>query len=442
MDPSIWWTSAGIAALLGLSAFFSGSETALTAVNRAAMHQLAAKGSKGARIALKLTEDNERLIGAILLGNNLTNILAASLATAMFTAHFGESGVLWATLVMTFLVLVFAEVAPKTYAITYPEKAAVRVAPVVAVVVRVFAPVVAVVRLLVRLALALVGVKADPEAHVLAPLEQIRGTIALHHSEGGVDKDARDRLMAALDLKEREVAEVMRHRRDIAAISADAPSEEIVEFCLASPYTRIPLWRGEPENIIGVLHAKDLLRAENRQLRAENEAKAGTKAGTKTGVKNGSKLDVMSVAMQPWFVPDTRSLDDQLRAFLKRRQHFALVVDEYGTLQGLLTLEDILEEIVGEITDEHDIEVVGIVRETDGSIVVPGTMTIRDINRACEWELPDEEATTVAGLMIHEAQTIPVEGQVFVFHGLRFEVLERARNQITKLRLKQMKRKV
>ncbi|MGR3718052.1 MAG: HlyC/CorC family transporter [Thermohalobaculum sp.] len=434
MDPSIWWTSAGIAVLLALSAFFSGSETALTAVNRATMHQLSAKGSKGARIALKLTEDNERLIGAILLGNNLTNILAASLATALFTAAFGDAGVLWATLVMTFLVVVFAEVAPKTYAITYPERASVQSAPVVQVIVRVFAPVVAVVRLLVRLTLALIGVKTDPDAHMLAPLEQIRGTIAFHHHEGGVDKDARDRLLAALDLKEREVAEVMRHRRDIASISADAPSEEIVEFCLASPYTRTPLWRGEPENIIGILHAKDLLRAEHRQLRAES--------GAKSGAKSGRKLDVMSVAIQPWFVPDTRSLDDQLRAFLKRRQHFALVVDEYGTLQGLLTLEDILEEIVGDITDEHDIEVASIIRETDGSVVVPGTMTIRDLNRACEWELPDEEATTAAGLMIHEAQTIPTEGQVFVFHGVRFEVLERARNQITRLRLKQMKRSV
>jgi len=438
MDPSIWWTSAGIAVLLGLSAFFSGSETALTAVNRATMHQLSAKGSKGARIALKLTEDNERLIGAILLGNNLTNILAASLATSMFTGAFGDAGVLWATLVMTFLVVVFAEVAPKTYAITYPERASVQAAPVVAVVVRLFAPVVAVVRLLVRLTLALIGVKTDPDAHMLAPLEQIRGTIAFHHHEGGVDKDARDRLLAALDLKEREVAEVMRHRRDIASISADEPAEDIIEFCLASPYTRTPLWRGEPDNIIGILHAKDLLRAEHRQLRAESGAKSGAKSGT----KSGRKLDVMSVAIQPWFVPDTRSLDDQLRAFLKRRQHFALVVDEYGTLQGLLTLEDILEEIVGDITDEHDIEVAGIIRETDGSVVVPGTMTIRDLNRACEWELPDEEATTAAGLMIHEAQTIPTEGQVFVFHGVRFEVLERARNQITRLRLKQVKRSV
>ncbi|MFQ5566969.1 MAG: HlyC/CorC family transporter [Paracoccaceae bacterium] len=440
MDPSIWWTSAGIAALLGLSAFFSGSETALTAVDRATMHQLSAKGSKGARIALKLTEDNERLIGSILLGNNLVNILAASLATALFTSAFGDAGVAWATLVMTALVLIFAEVAPKTYAITFPEKAAVRVAPVVQVAVRIFAPVVAVVRLLVRAALALFGVKTDPDAHVLAPLEQIKGTIALHHSEGGVDRDARDRVLAALDLKEREVAEVMRHRRDIASISADAPAGDIIEFCLASPYTRTPLWRGEPENIIGILHAKDLLRAEHRQVRRENGGENGAGSGTKTGAKSGRKLDVMAVATKPWFVPDTRSLDDQLRAFLKRRQHFALVVDEYGTLQGLLTLEDILEEIVGEITDEHDVEVEDVVREADGSVIVPGAMTIRDLNRACEWELPDDEATTVAGLMIHEAQMIPIEGQVFVFHGVRFEVLERTLHQITRLKLKPVSR--
>jgi len=429
MDAYFWWTVAGIFALVCLSAFFSGSETALTAVDRAAMHQLTGRGSKGARAALKLTEDNERLIGSILLGNNLVNILAASLATSLFTAAFGDTGVAWATLVMTFVILIFAEVAPKTYAITFPEQAAVRVAPAVSLLVWLLAPVVSGVRLLVRAALALVGVTTDPDAQVLAPLDRLKGTIAYHHHEGGFDKAERDRLLAALDLKEREVNEVMRHRRDIASISADTPAEEIIEFCLASPYTRIPIWRGEPENIIGVLHAKDLLRAEHRQLR---------------GAKNGkaAKLDVMAVAMKPWFVPDTRSLDDQLRAFLKRRQHFALVVDEYGTLQGLLTLEDILEEIVGEITDEHDPEVTGIAREPDGSVVVPGAMTIRDLNRACEWELPDDEATTVAGLMIHEAQTIPTEGQVFAFHGVRFEVLERARNQITKLRLKQLQRAV
>ena len=429
MDPSIWWTSGILLCLLALSAFFSGSETALTAINRATMHQLAAKGSRGAKTALALTEDNERLIGSILLGNNLVNILAAALATSLFTALFGEAGVAWATLLMTFLVLVFAEVAPKTYAITYPERAAVRVAPVIQVLVRVFSPVVAGIRALVRIALALIGVKADPDAHILAPFDVIRGTIDLHHSEGRVAKDARDRLLATLDLHERDVASVMQHRRDLQSISADEPPEEIVNFCLASPHTRIPLWRGEPENIVGVLHAKDLLRAVARQITgAEN-------VGAALG-----KLDVMAVAMKPWFVPDTRPLDDQLRAFLKRKSHFALVVDEYGVLQGLVTLEDIIEEIVGEIADEHDIEVEGLIREPSGAIVVPGAMSIRNLNRACDWDLPDDEATTIAGLVIHEAQTIPTQGQVFAFHGLRFEVVERNRQQITKLRVKELTR--
>ncbi|MEM7237166.1 MAG: HlyC/CorC family transporter [Pseudomonadota bacterium] len=429
MDPSFWWTALVIFGLLGLSAFFSGSETALTAINRATMHQLAAKGQRGANTALLLTDDNERLIGSILLGNNLVNILAASLATSVFTQAFGEAGVAWSTLMMTVLVLVFAEVAPKTYAITNPEKAAVRVARPIRLLVRSLAPVVDAVRWFVRMAFKIIGVETDPSAHFLAPDEQIRGTIDLHHSEGGVDKVDRDRLLAALDLKDREVAEVMRHRRDIVSISIDLPADEIVSECLSSPHTRLPLWRGEQENIVGVLHAKDLLRAVDRQIRGAEQIQEAM-----------ARLDIAAVAMKPWFIPDTRPLDDQLRAFLKRRQHFALVVDEYGTLQGLITLEDILEEIVGDIADEHDLEAEGIVRESDGSMIVPGATTIRDLNRACDWSLPDEEANTVAGLMIHEAQTIPTEGQIFAFHGVRFEVLERSRHQITKLRLKELAR--
>ncbi|MEM7668165.1 MAG: HlyC/CorC family transporter [Pseudomonadota bacterium] len=429
MDPSFWWTALVIFGLLGLSAFFSGSETALTAINRATMHQLAAKGQRGANTALLLTDDNERLIGSILLGNNLVNILAASLATSVFTQAFGEAGVAWSTLMMTILVLVFAEVAPKTYAITNPEKAAVRVARPIRLLVRSLAPVVDAVRWFVRMAFKIIGVETDPSAHFLAPDEQIRGTIDLHHSEGGVDKVDRDRLLAALDLKDREVAEVMRHRRDIVSISIDLPADEIVSECLSSPHTRLPLWRGEQENIVGVLHAKDLLRAVDRQIRGAEQIQEAM-----------ARLDIAAVAMKPWFIPDTRPLDDQLRAFLKRRQHFALVVDEYGTLQGLITLEDILEEIVGDIADEHDLEAEGIVRESDGSMIVPGATTIRDLNRACDWSLPDDEANTVAGLMIHEAQTIPTEGQIFAFHGVRFEVLERSRHQITKLRLKELAR--
>jgi len=281
------------------------------------------------------------------------------------------------------------------------------------------------IRLIVRTAFGIIGIEADPNAHMLAPSEQIKGAIDLHHSEGGVDKIDRDRLLAALDLKEREVSEVMRHRRDIEAIFIDEPPEDILAFCLDSPYTRIPLWQEEPENIVGVLHAKDLLRAESRLVR-----------NAKDPVDAIKSLDVLSVAMKPWFVPETRPLDDLLRAFLRRKSHFALVVDEYGVLQGLVTLEDILEEIVGDITDEHDLDDEGLIRETDGSLIVPGAMTIRDLNRALDWQLPDDEATTIAGLMIHEAQTIPTEGQVFAFQGLRFEVLERTRHQVSKLRLK------
>jgi len=424
IDASIWWSFAAIAVLLLLSAFFSGSETALTASSRAKLHGLADKGDARAATALKLTEDGEKLIGSILLGNNLVNILAASMATSAFTALFGESGVALATIVMTFLVLVFAEVTPKTYAITAPEAAATRVAPVIVVVVKVFAPVVGAITVLVRLLLRLFGVQADPDASVLAH-EEIRGAIDLHHSEGAVEKDDRDRLLAALDLRHREVSEVMAHRQSMEAVDAGLPPREILAFCLASAYTRIPVWRDEPENIIGVIHAKDLLRAVH-ELSASQ------------GWEGIDSFDVMKVAMEPWFIPDTTTLDDQMRAFLKRRSHFALVVDEYGDLQGLLTLEDILEEIVGDIADEHDLEVEGLERLADGSVLLDGAMTIRDVNRACEWQLPDEEANTIAGLVIHEAQAIPSAGQIFSFHGFRFEVMERTRNQISRLKVKRL----
>lgn len=425
MDPAIWWTAAAIMGLVCLSAFFSGSETALTAVSRAALHSLAGKGNKGAVTALRLTEDNERLIGGILLGNNIVNILAAALATQLFTNLFGEAGVASATLVMTVLVLILGEVTPKTYAIANPEKVATRVAGPIAFVVRFAAPVVGVVRVLARAVLGLFGVRADPNARILGAHEEIRGAIDLHHSEGGVEKADRDRLLAALDLKSREVSEVMRHRRNIETFDADAPPEEIVAFFLASPHTRIPVWKENPENIVGVIHAKDLLREVDRLTRE-----------APPGAAPLQDLDVMKVAMEPWFIPDTTSLDDQMREFLRRRSHFALVVDEYGDLQGLITLEDIIEEIVGDIADEHDPEETALSTRADGSVEVEGDMTIRDLNRFRDWALPDDEATTVAGLVIHEAQTIPEVGQIFSFHGFRFEIVARERHRITRLRVK------
>ncbi|MCC5987970.1 MAG: HlyC/CorC family transporter [Pararhodobacter sp.] len=427
-DSAFWLTVAAILLLLVLSGFFSGSETALTASSRAKLRAQADKGSRGAERALGLTDDNERLIGAVLLGNNLVNILAASLATALFTRLFGDSGVALATLVMTLLVLIFAEVLPKTYAISNPENAAARVSTPIRVVVVLLSPVVQAVRVLVQAILNVFGVRSDPNAALLSYHEEIAGTLALGHSEGTVDKEDRDRLLGALDLGHRTVEEVMLHRSQIEMVNIDAPMEEIIAQCVNSTHTRLPAWQGEPENIIGVIHARDLMREVHRLV---------TDAEGDYGAVDA--LDLEAVAREPYFVPETTPLDEQMRQFLHQRRHFALVIDEYGALLGLITLEDILEEIVGEIEDEHDEDAPDpIVRLPDGSIEVDGAMTIRDLNRAMDWSLPDEEANTVAGLVIHEAQMIPESGQIFRFHRFRFEVAERAENRLTRLRIRPM----
>ncbi|MCG7519534.1 HlyC/CorC family transporter [Ruegeria sp. Ofav3-42] len=426
IDGAFWFTTGAILLLLVLSGFFSGSETALTASSRGKLRAQADKGSRGAQKALDITDDNERLIGSVLLGNNLVNILAASLATALFTRLFGESGVALATLVMTLLVLVFAEVLPKTYAITNAEKAAAAVAPIISVVVTVFSPMVAAVRLLVRGVLRVFGVQIDPDSNILAVREEIAGALQLGHSEGVVEKEDRDRILGALDLGDRAVEEIMLHRSDIEMIDADAPPESILQQCLKSRHTRLPVFRNEQENIVGVVHAKDLFRA--------MYAHAGS---SESDANRLQEFDILKVANDPYFVPETTTLDDQMREFLRMHSHFALVVDEYGSLRGLITLEDILEEIVGEIADEFDIEEdVPVTRTDDGQFLVEGSMTIRDANRAMDWSLPDEEANTVAGLVIHEAQMIPIVGQVFSFHGFRFEVTERQGNRITELKIR------
>lgn len=427
-DTAFWLTCAAIMALLILSGFFSGSETALTASSRAKLRSKADRGSTGAETALKLTEDGERLIGSVLLGNNLVNILAASLATALFTRLFGDSGVALATLVMTLLVLIFAEVLPKTYAITNPETAASFVARPIRLVVMIFAPVVAAVRLLVRGILRVFGVRIDPDGAVLSYHEEIAGTLALGHSEGTVDKEDRDRLLGALDLAHRTVEEVMLHRSQLETVNIDAPAAEIIAQSVNSPHSRLPAWRDEPENIVGVIHSRDLMREVHRLV---------TEAGGRFDAVD--QLDIEAVAREPYFVPETTPLDEQMQQFMQQRRHFALVVDEYGALLGLITLEDILEEIVGEIVDEHDVPNENPITHLEsGAIEIEGAMTIRDLNRAMDWNLPDDEANTVAGLVIHEAQMIPEAGQVFQFHGFRFTVAERAENRLTRLRIRAM----
>ncbi|MEM1140808.1 MAG: HlyC/CorC family transporter [Pseudomonadota bacterium] len=416
-DISYWPLVFVIFGLLALSAFFSGSETALTATSRARIHKLEQDGVARAVAVNRLIADRERLIGAILLGNNLVNILASALATSVLLSLVGEAGIAYATIGMTALVLIFAEVLPKTYAISNPDRMAMQVAPAIRVFVVLFAPIVAAVRLIVRRTLRLAGVDVDDADNVLSAHEEIRGAIDLHHQEGGVVTSDRYMLGGILDLKDLEVNEVMVHRRNIRMIDAAEPVSQIYLQMLDMPHTRIPLWKDEQENIVGILHAKDLLRA---VIEADGNLDA---------------IDIMDLARPPWFVPETTGLQEQLNAFLRKGSHFALVVDEYGALMGLVTLEDILEEIVGEIYDEHDQTLEGVRPQPQGTVNVDGWVTIRDLNRAMDWQFPDEEATTIAGLIIHEAKAIPEQGQVFSFYGFKFEILRRQRNQITAIRV-------
>jgi len=419
MTLEIILTSVAIIVLLAMSGFFSGSETAVTATSRGRMHALAQEGDKRAGAVNRLIENQERFLGAILLGNNLVNVLASALATSLFLKLFGQAGVAYATLVMTALVVIFAEVMPKTYAIGNADRYALTAAPVLAVLVRVAAPITAGVQVLVSRLLTFLT-RHQAEDH-FSPHQEIRGAIDLHHRAGRVVKHDRDMLGGVLDLPELTVSDIMVHRTKMETINADAAPEQLVEDVLHSPHTRLPIWQDELDNIVGIVHAKALLRAVQQ---AQGDM---------------SKIDILSVAAEPWFVPDTTSLKDQLNAFLRKKAHFALVVDEYGEVMGLVTLEDILEEIVGEISDELDVTVTGIRPQPDGSLIVDGTVPIRDLNRLRDWDLPDEEATTIAGLVIHEAETIPDKGQVFRFHGFRFEILKRQRNRITQLRISPVK---
>jgi Mg2+/Co2+ transporter CorB len=407
-----------IALLLVISAFFSGSETALTAVSRGRMHQLEKDGNRAARDVNRLVANREKLIGALLLGNTFINILASSLATQLLEAQLGPRAVAVTTAVMTVAILVFAEVLPKTLAIARTDRFALAVAAPLRRVVSVLAPIVAAVQWLVWRVLFLFGVETRADDTTEAVHEEIRGSIALHHKEGSVEREHRDMIGGILDLRELTVADVMMHRTHMTSVDADLPAQDIVAAVFDSQHTRVPLWRGEPENIVGVLHTKHLALA-----LIEHKG-------------NLADCDVAGLATAPWFVPDTTTLEEQLDAFREQRTHFALVVDEYGALQGLITLEDILGEIFGELPDEHQAEErPDVRRRPDGSYLIDGTVPIRDLNRELDWNLPDQGATTIAGLVIHEAQTIPEPGQRFAFFGYKFEVLRRQRNQITALRV-------
>jgi Mg2+/Co2+ transporter CorB len=422
MTPSDWISLIVVLICLLLSAFFAGSETALTASSRASMARLEKNGNHEAKIVNRLLASRERLIGALLLGNNAVNIAASSLATGILLVWFGPAGIVYATIVMTAVIVIFSEVLPKTAAFNAPDRIALAIAKPMSVVVKVLGPILMGIEALVRWMLKGVGMVVGEDQAVLSAHEELRGAVDLFHREGGVEKSDRDMFGGILDLRDLVVSDVMVHRTNMITLDADEKPQDLINAVIASPVTRLPLWRGNPQNIIGVLHVKDLLRA----LHAIDG--------------DVEKVDVPALLTPPWFVPDTRTVSEQLKAFRRRKTPFALVVDEYGEVEGLVTLEDILEEIVGDITDEHDVQMPGVRKQPDGSVNVDGAVPIRDLNRVMDWNLPDDEATTIAGLVIHEARSIPEVGQSFTFHGFRFRVLRRARNRITALRIQPLPR--
>ena len=413
MLSSLWLLALTIGLLIVASAFFSSAETALTAASDARMRQLANKGNKRAKIVEKLRADREGLIGSILIGNNAVNVLGSALATSFAIALFGEGGLVWATIGMTVLLVVFAEVMPKTYAFTYADSYALRIAPILQLVVRALSPLSVGIRLL-----ATQIIRPNPDANEDRE-EELRGLIELQGNDGNADDRERKAMLSSiLDLNEISVEAIMTHRGTVSMINADDQVEDILRYVLNSPHTRHPVFSGKSDNIVGVLHVKDLIRA--------------------VGETDASSLPtetIQNIASDAYFIPETTLLFDQLQAFRSRREHFAVVVDEYGDFRGIVTLEDILEEIVGDIDDEHDIDLAGLTPQADGSWLVDGNVTIRDLNRTLGWHLPDEDASTVAGLVLFESRTIPSPGQEFRFHDIRFRIVKRKGNRLTRLRL-------
>ena len=417
MDTETLMTIGGISVLLVLSGLFSGSETALTAASQPRMHLLEKQGDRRAKIVTGLFAEKEKMIGAILLGNNLVNILASALATSLLIGFFGEAGVVYATGAMTVLVLIFGEVLPKTYAFQNADRLALAVAPFFRVAVTVLSPVTHTINVIITTTMRMIGVKYGGVGELSEAQEALRGAIELHQGDAPEVRQERIMLRSILDLSDVDVGEVMHHRQDLGMVDADLPPSQIVEKIVDSPYTRIPLWRNDPDNIVGILHAKALLR----------------QVHTHRG--DLDRIDIDAVTTTPWFIPESTSLLDQLQAFRRRREHFALVVDEYGSLMGVVTLEDILEEIVGDITDEHDVVPVGVRPQSDGSYLIDGRVTIRDLNRRFDWNLPDDDAATIAGLVIQIGQVIPDKGQIFTFAGFRFEVVSRRGNRLASIRV-------
>jgi len=405
-DIPLSYLVTSLVVLLLLSAFFSSSETALMALNRYRLRHLANEGNKAAQRAQRLLAKPDRLIGIILLGNNLVNISAASLATIIGLRLAGETGVLLATLGLTLVILIFAEVAPKTWAAMKPESIAFPASYPLRALLLLLHPFVAVINWCANLLLMPFGLKQTRHSDHLSR-DELR---TLVNEAGSRFAAHQAMLLNILDLDQGSVLDIMVPRNEMTAIDLEDDWDSIVAQISTSFYTRLPVFEGEIDNIVGILHIRTVV----QRLAAGN-------------------LDHNSLrraVRKPYFVPESTSLPKQLLEFQERERRMALVVDEYGDIQGLLTLDDILEEIVGEFTTEPRQRTRRIRSNRDGSYVIDGGETIRHINRRLNWDLPTGGARTLNGLLTEMLESIPEAGTSVEIEGLRMTITEIQDNAI------------
>ena len=403
-----------IICLIVISAILSGSETSITSIRKSKIHKLANKGDRNALRVLKLIEKKNDLVSSILVGNNFVNILASALATAILIKFYGDDGVIYSTIVMSVLIVIFAEILPKNIALLKPDRYALTLSFILTLFLKFFSPFVYIIKKFNLLIFKIFNIEKQKVTDA-SVREDIRNIINMHEDEGILLKDERDMLNGILDLKEMTVEKIMTHRKNIYSINIDQP-EEYFKKISQSSFSRIPVWKENPNNILGVVHAKKLL----------------------ANLNESGKIDLKNIndsTLDPWFIPETTKVKDQLNAFIDRHEKIAFVVDEYGELMGLISLEDIIEEIVGNIFDESDLSTIGIRKIGKNIFRVRGDVNIRDMNRTLDLNLNEKNSSTVAGFLIYETETFPDVGQTFKFNNILFEILNKKNNQITQLKV-------
>lgn len=403
-----------IVLMIGCAALLSATETAITASSPGKIQKFKAKGIKRNTV-LQVLKNKEKVIGTLLIGNTLLNTVCTNIATSIFIDWLGDGGTVVASAVMAFVIIVFGEIIPKAIAVAKAEQLALFTSPAIIFFLKLLKPINSIFEVIIKLFCFIFRINLQQN---ISGAEEVRGVIEHYHQEGNVYKSDRDMLGGILDIRKMTVSEIMIHRSNIVAINVDLPKEEIVRRALlSSPHTRIPLWKDTQDNIIGVLHMRDLLRA---LYEKNNDAK---------------KINIKELVNQPWFIPDNALVTHQLHAFRERKSHFACVVDEYGDLQGIITLEDILEEIVGPIIDEHDYPIDTIVKKSDVEFIIDGSVTIRDVNRELNWNLPDDDANTIAGLIIHKLERIPNQGESIKIFNLSITINKKIGNRLDSIKV-------